>query len=497
MTAAAALVAGASITLALAPFDFKWLILLGPALLYLIQRHQTPRQSMLNGYVFGLGVWGAGASWVYVSINTYGNASVLLEATLTSLFVMALALLFALQGWLFAQLARNAGQRWLVFTAVWVGFEWLRSWLLTGFPWLYVGYAALDTPLANWAPLTGVWGLSLLLVLLATGCARALADRKWLPLLPGLILAILSVAVPRHWPSPTESAPLKVVLVQPNIPQLLKWQPDQLTPILQRQILLSLPHKDADLLIWPETAIPATFSRAAPILGPFLDQLDREGIALISGFPYAETAPDTPYGQRFHNSLGIFSAGSDLYHKQRLVPFGEYVPLEQQLRGLIDFFNLPMSSFSLPQDNIDALELDGIRIGAAICYEIAYPQLVSHMAHNSELLLTVSNDTWFGRSIAPAQHLQIARMRALENGRLLMRATNNGHTALIDPRGNLHAEAPLDTATTLAGEVQPMQGSTPLQRFGIWPLLAGLAGLLLLGYWRPGQRHTLKHHRST
>jgi apolipoprotein N-acyltransferase len=496
-TAFTALLAGASITLALAPFDLKLLVLLGPALLYLIQRHQTPRQSLFSGYCFGLGFWGAGVSWVYVSINTYGNASTLLATAMTALFVMALALLFALQGWLFAHLARNAGQRWLIFTVVWVGFEWLRSWLLTGFPWLYLGYAVLDTPLERWAPLFGIWWLSLILVLLATASARALADRKWLPLLPGVLLAVGSLLLPQNWTQPADSPALKVVLVQPNIPQLQKWQPDQLRRILQQQMQLSRQHPDADLLIWPETAIPSTFNRAAPILGPFLDQLDHNGVTLISGFPYAEADPNSPFGQRFHNSLGIFSNGSDLYHKQRLVPFGEYVPLEKQLRGVIDFFNLPMSSFSLPEDNTDTLQLDNLRIAPAICYEIAYPQLVNRLARDSSLMLTVSNDTWFGRSIAPEQHLQIARMRALENGRWLLRGTNNGYTALIDPRGKVSGQAPLDSSTTLTGEVQPMQGNTPWQHFGLWPLLAGLAGLLLLGYWRPGQRHPLKHHRTT
>jgi apolipoprotein N-acyltransferase len=497
MTLLPALAAGAGITLALAPFDLKLLILLGPALLYLIQRHQTPRQAIVSGYCFGLGFWGAGASWVYVSINTYGNASPLLAGLLTSLFVMALALLFAVQGWLFARLARTAGQRWLLFCAVWVGFEWLRSWFLTGFPWLYLGYAALDTPLERWAPLAGVWGLSLILLLLATGAARVLADRKWLPLLPGVLLAAGSLLLPQHWTHPTASPALRVVLVQPNIPQLQKWQPDQLGNILHHQIQLSLPHTDADLLIWPETAIPATFNRAIPMLGPFLDQLDRQSISLISGFPYAEADPDSPYGQRFHNSLGVFSSGNDLYHKQRLVPFGEYVPLEKQLRGVIDFFNLPMSSFSLPQDNTDALQLNGMRIAPAICYEIAYPQLVKHLAEDSGIMLTVSNDTWFGRSIAPEQHLQIARMRALENGRWLLRGTNNGYTALIDPQGKISAQAPLDTATTLTGQIQPMQGSTPWQRFGTWPILAALVALLLLAYWRPGQRNPLENHRTT
>lgn len=497
LTALVAALAGASVTLALAPFDLKPLVLLGPALLYLIQRYQSTRHCLFSGYCFGLGFWGAGVSWVYVSIHTYGNASAPLAALLTALFVLALALLFALQGWLFAQLARRAQQRWLIFTALWVGFEWLRSWLLTGFPWLYLGYAALDTPLQRWAPLFGVWWLAVILLLLATAAARALADRQWLPLLPGVLLAAGSLLLPQHWTRPSDAPALKVALVQPNIAQLQKWRPEQLTPILRRQIRLSRRHPEADLLIWPETAIPATFARAAPLLGPFLDQLDRRGTALISGFLYVEADPDTPSGQRFYNSLGVFSAGSGLYHKQRLVPFGEYVPFEQQLRGLIDFFDLPMSNFSLPHENTDPLQLGELRLAPAICYEIAYPQRVARLGRDSQLLLTVSNDTWFGRSIAPEQHLQIARMRALENGRWLLRATNNGYTALIDPRGRVRGQAPLDRATTLSGEVQPMRGTTPWQRLGVGPLLAALAGLLLLGYWRPGARDPRKHHRTT
>jgi len=490
-----ALAAGASITLALAPFDLKLLALAGPALLYLLQRHQSPRQALISGYSFGLGFWGAGVSWVYVSIHTYGNASPLLAGVLTGLFVMALALLFALQGWLFARLARRADRQWLTFSAVWVGFEWLRSWLLTGFPWLYLGYAALDTPLEPWAPLSGVWGLSLLLMLLATGLVQSLLERRGQPLIPGLLLCLASLFLPAAWTQPMdETPPLKVALIQPNIPQLQKWLPSQLEPILQLQIRLSRQHPDADLLIWPETAIPATFNRAAPLLGPFLDQLDHRGTALISGFPYAEADPDRPLGQRFHNSLGLFSAGSDLYHKQRLVPFGEYVPLEQQLRGIIDFFNLPMSSFSLPEDHTAPLQWGDLKIAPAICYEIAYPQLVSRLSRQSALILTVSNDTWFGRSIAPEQHLQIARMRALENGRWVVRATNNGYTALIDPQGKISQQAPLDRATTLAGEVIPTQGRTPWQQLGIWPLLVMLLGLLGFGYGLPGQRDSLKHH---
>ncbi|MBV0932461.1 apolipoprotein N-acyltransferase [Marinobacterium weihaiense] len=495
LTALLALAGGAGITLALAPFNLWPLALLGPALLYGLQRYQRPGTAFFTGWAFGTGFWGAGVSWVYVSIHTYGNASIALASLLTGLFVVALGLLFALQGWAFARLTGLVQQRWLLFAVIWVGFEWLRSWLLTGFPWLLLGYTWLDTPLQTLAPVGGVWLLSLLTVLLATGLARLVLDRKPLPLLPGALLAVLALLLPNQWTRPQEDAALDVALIQPNIPQLAKWQPDNLTAILQQQITLSLPQADADLIVWPETAIPATFERAAPVLTPFLDLLDARGTALISGFPYAEADPTRPHGQRFHNSIGLFSNGQGIYHKQRLVPFGEYVPFENQLRGLIDFFNLPMSSFSLPLSDTAPLQLGEQAIAPAVCYEIAYPGLVRSLAVDSELLLTVSNDTWFGRSIAPDQHLQLARMRALENGRWLIRATNNGLTAFVRPDGRIAAQAPVDAAIALRQHITPMTGLTPWQRFGLWPaaLLSGL--LLLLAYRRPGTRHAREHHR--
>ncbi len=481
-----ALAGGASITLSLAPFDVWPLVLLGPALLYLLQRHQSPRKAAWTGWLFGLGFWGAGVSWVFVSIDRYGGAPPWLAGSLTFLFVAALAVLFAIQGAIFARMAANARHRWLMFILAWLGFEWLRSWFLTGFPWLYLGYAWLDTPFKSWAPLGGVWALSLLSLLLSMGLARLLADRHLPTLIPGLVLAAAAWLLPAQWTQPKPDASLDVVLIQPNIPQLAKWQPDQLDGILRSQIAQSIEYPDADLIVWPETAIPATFSRASQILTPFLNLLEQEGTTLISGFPYVEADPERPQGVRFHNSLGMFGAGQDLYHKQRLVPFGEYVPFEAQLRGLIAFFDLPMSSFTLPERDTDNLQLAEHQIAPAICYEIAYPQLVAELGRDSEVILTVSNDTWFGRSIAPDQHLQIARMRALENGRWVIRATNNGLTAFIRPDGSLASVAKVDERTSLRHQVDMMNGQTPWQRFGVWPLAIALVVMGLFAARRPG-----------
>ena len=471
-----ALPAGACAALAFAPFSQPLFAVLSPALLWWLLRGQTPRAALGRGWLYGLGFFGAGVSWVYVSIHQYGGASILLAGALTFAFCASLALLFALQAWLGARyLPDHHG--WLGFIALWWLFEWLRSWLLTGFPWLYLGYALIDTPMHTLAPISGVWGLSLLVLLLATGAVEALHRRRLGPLLPGTLLLLVSLLLPAHWTTPAGKA-LHTAVIQPNVPQLMKWQPSQRQAILDQLITLSVPHLDADLIIWPENAIPALYTQIAPRLAPLTTLLEQEQSTLITGLPTRQPDLTEPHRNLFHNSLRVLGHDSGVYHKRRLVPFGEYVPLEHWLRGLIQFFNLPMSAFSLPQQPQSPLQVQGQRLAPAICYEIAYPELVRRGSAEAAMILTVSNDTWFGRSIGPDQHLQMARMRALENGRWVIRGTNNGITALIDPQGQIRARAPVDEVAVITGDPVPMQGLTPYQHWGVWPLLG--ANLLLL-----------------
>lgn len=471
-----ALPAGACATLAFAPFSLWPFALVSPALLWWLLRGRSPGQALWRGWLYGLGFFGAGVSWVYVSIHQYGGASPLLAGSLTLAFCAALALLFALQAWLGARgFQRRRG--WLGFVALWWLFEWLRSWVLTGFPWLYLGYAFTDTPLRQLAPVTGVWGLSLLALLLAVGAVESFCCRRPWPLLPGALLLCGTLLLPAQWTRPA-GAPLQVALVQPDVPQLMKWQPEKRTEILDQLIRLSRPHLDADLIVWPENAIPAFYAQVAPQLAELNRALERHRTTLVTGLPTREMDLQDPQRVLLHNSLLLLGHDRGLYHKQRLVPFGEYVPLESWLRGLIRFFNLPMSAFSLPQRTPPPLQVQGQGLAAAICYEIAYPELVRRNSADAGLILTVSNDTWFGRTIGPDQHLQMARMRALENGRWVLRGTNNGITALIDPLGEIRDQAPVDQVVVVSGAATPMEGQTPYQRWGIWPLL--LADLLLL-----------------
>lgn len=483
-----AIIAGAIAPLSLAPFDYWYAGAISVALLYLLLHNCTVKAAGWLGWFYGLGLFGTGVSWVFVSIHEHGNASELLAGSMTGAFVAALAIIPAVQCWLFRRFFFNA----VGFIALWLGFEWLRSWLFTGFPWLYLGYGLIDTPLAVFAPFGGVWLLSFYVVLCGT-LVITFFKRISHPLQSAAVLVLLGLPwlaihldkVPENG-TVAEGKPLKVMLVQANIPQEAKWRRDQLEGILQRYVDLSMDADKVDLLIWPETAIPTFYNNAVFMLNPLIRYLNDSNTAMISGIPSVFDDPTAPRGKRYQNSITIMTGGSGRYDKQRLVPFGEYVPLEQQLRGLIDFFDLPMSEFSRGAANQEPLAVKDSRISPFICYEIAYPELVRQNSINSDILLTVSNDTWFGRSIAPAQHMQIARMRALETGRWLIRSTNNGITALVSPDGQITTSIPQYKQAVLVGTVERRTGQTFYQQLGVQPLLIVICLMLLFAlFTRP------------
>jgi len=283
-----------------------------------------------------------------------------------------------------------------------------------------------------------------------------------------------------EWVTPKTKTPLTVAMVQPDIPLAVKWDRNAYQAILNRYQQAIDDITDADLIIWPESALPRLYQHARGFLDPIAAKLERDNRALITGIPWKNQADN-----KYHNSIIALGQGSGVYHKQRLVPFGEYVPLESQLRGLIEFFDLPMSNFSRGPANQNTLSALSFQIGPYICYEIVYPDLVAKSAAKSDLLVTISNDSWFGSSIGPLQHLQMAQMRALENGRYLIRGTNTGVTAIINPKGKITVRAPQFSNTILLGQVTPMRGNTPFSAFGSLPVIAGCFLCLAIVFLRP------------
>ena len=478
-------VAGALQTLTFAPFNLWWLGPVSVFLILLVTIPAAPGQLFRAGWFTGLGLFATGASWVYISISEYGNTSIPIAILLTVLFVMGLALFHALAFWFWGKLAKeSAVRRLILFPAVWILGDWLRGWLLTGFPWLYLGTAHTDGPLAGLAPLTGVHGVTFWVTV--TGVAAYAAGwlflrQRWA--MAGLVLALTFVpwiAAPAmnrvDWTGISEQ-PITFAAMQGNIPQQVKWDPDFLRDQIVTYLTLTENHWDTDLILWPETAIPITQDQAGKII-EHIDGKLGENSTLITGIPwygFSDRIEDFTY----HNSIMAIGNGGGMYHKQKLVPFGEYVPLQGLLRGLIGFFDLPMSSFSPGPGRQGPLKVNGIDVMPFICYEVAYPDFVAFNSRAAGLLLTISNDGWFGDSIGPLQHLQIARMRALETGRYMLRGTNNGVTAIINEKGQITGRIPQFERATLTGQVFTATGSTPYMRTGSWPVLT-LAAILIV-----------------
>lgn len=480
---ALALLAGALLPLALAPFDIWPLALVSATLFALGLDGLNARQCLVRSYAYGLGMFGAGVSWVYVSISGFGQAPVPLAVFLTFVFAAFLALVFCLPfGLLGRYFQNNRLALPLALPALWLLGEWLRSWLLTGFPWLYIGYSQLNTALAGYAPILGVMGVSLIVVV--SGCALALL-LKWLftskvhpaNALSGLFITALlwlgGYALSTVQWTQVKGDAISVGMIQPNIAQSKKWQADYYQPTVERLRRLSEPLWHNDWLIWPEAAIPKLYHRSGPLLEEFGERAAQTNTGLITGILF----DDFRQRKYFNTMIGLGRA-QGIYQKTRLVPFGEYVPLEDYLRGVIHFFNLPTSIISKGVGKQRGLQVGATMVMPSICYEIAYPALVAAGAAEADVLLTVSNDAWFGDSIAPNQHMQIAQMRALETGRYLIRATNNGLSGIVNPKGEITVLGTQFVQLSIEGEVYATKGLTPYVRYG--DILSVALALLML-----------------
>ena len=456
--------AGAATVLAFAPFGLHPFALLTLALLIHLWMRAPPQRCALLGFAFGAGLFGAGVSWVYVSLHQFGGMAAPLAVFATLVFCALLALFPAVAGWLQARVpASDAARAVLLIPATWVLCEWMLSWIFTGFPWLALGYSAAGWPLQGYAPLGGVYMVSFVIVS-AAGMLWLLAGQK-----PRFLVVLLLVVgtgeALRHvaWTVPA-GAPVPTALLQGNIEQEMKFHPERAPRILETYARLA-EGTQARLVIFPETALPAFLDRIDPAYLARLDAVGKrnEGDLLI-GVPY-RTGRDAYYNSAL--SLGV--SPRQIYHKVHLVPFGEFVP--PGFRWTLDVLSIPLSDFSRGSFDQPPLEVAGQRVAVNICYENVFGAEIARSLPEATLLVNMSNVAWFGDSLAPAQHLQIARLRAIETGRMHLTATNTGITAAIDRDGRVLARLEQFTEGRLEIPAQGYAGATPYVRLRDWPVV--------------------------
>lgn len=487
---AVSLLAGLSFVLSLAPYGLWGVAILSPMILYaLLLLTQKPSRAFVVGLSYGFGVWASGAFWLYTSISLYGGVPSWLALILIGVMALGMGLFHAGTAWAFVKFL---GKQPLAFSALWVIQEWLKTWVFTGFPWLFVGYAFTEVGIVSvLAPIVGVLGVSFVVVLFSASLVELLRQKAGYLLIALAMLAGSSILwlIDPTWTTPKDEK-LSVSLIQGNIPQDVKWLTEYQQQTLEIYAETSQNEWGRDMVVWPEGAITVFHDEAQLVLEDIDRFAKRHNTAFLTGIPYRDLAafnPDTDPYPPFYNSVMAFGAGSGIYKKQNLVPFGEYIPM-----GLDLFPNLAnnhnIANHSKGDKTQSPLSIKNKAMGMAICYEVAYPETTRRNAKDSDFLLTVSNDAWFGTSSGPHQHLQMVQMRALETGRWFARGTNTGVTAIINEKGKIVAKAPQFERTVLRGDVAMMTGNTPYMVWGAYPILLICAALIGFSAFAGGAR---------
>lgn len=486
------LFAGAVTTLAFAPFDLSLLVFVSVAVVFYFWNSLPLKQATLSAGLFSFGLQCTGVSWIFHSVHTHGDAPAYFAVLLVILLCIYLSLYAALAVYIVNRFLPNRTEwRFLLFyPAAWLVFEWLQGYVMTGFSWMQLGYTQIDFPLSGYAPVFGNHAISGLIafcagaLLLVAAFAKQIHSKSRVAIILSVIVVwglggFLKTIAWTH----AEGEPIRVSMIQGNIAQQDKWKNFMKQPTLNLYRDLSLRQKDVDLIIWPETAVPDYWYRVVPYIKQLRADMKQKGTDLLLGIFVKNDE------SRLLNS--VMSIHGGVYNKRHLVPLGEYIPL----RFLIEFFNrfvnIPMSDIASGDDDQPLLSAAGIPVGTSICFEEAFSRDVLKDLPEAKILVNVSNDAWFEDSHEAHQHHTIARMRALEAGRYMMRSTNTGVTSFIGPHGEVIKQLPQFEVGVLNSEVQPMAGSTPFVRWGD-TLIVSICSVLLFGFWFKYRRQ-VKH----
>ncbi|NOQ64137.1 MAG: apolipoprotein N-acyltransferase [Methyloprofundus sp.] len=475
-----ALFSGLLFTLSFAPFDLSLLIFIALVVFRLLLFNISPKRALLRGFLFGLGIFGLGVSWVFVSMVVNTNSSYALPALITLLYCSFWAIFPAIFAYLFVKVAQHHPEEnhSLLFASVWVLIEYLRGeWVLNGFPWLQVAYSQLDSPYAGYIPIMGSYGAAFVVLLLCGLLAEVFIQRSALTLVFVMLPLLTQVGqeLKRIDWADVRGELIKVTLLQGNIAQKDKWADENRDNTLRYYRDETAKHWESDVIIWPETAIPAYYNEVKDVyLAPLEKQAVQHQTDIITSLPYKDAA-----GQ-LYNSVIVLGQERGMYQKIHLLPFGEYLPWQPISGYLLDLMQVRLGSFTAGAIDQPLLKVAGHAFVTSICYEDAFGAQSIRDIEQARFLVNVTNDGWFDGSIEPHQHLQIARMRALESARYLLRTTNTGITAVVSDKGKVVQQAPLQQAYALTTDIPPISGLTPYARIGDKPIMLFIL-LLFLG----------------
>lgn len=478
---------GAIYPLGFAPFEWRpltWMSLLG---LFVLCRSVSPRKALGLAWLWGLAAFLFGVYWVYNSMHDFGGAPPVAAALFTLFFAMYLALYPALAMWVWRRWFADAsfGRTGLALGLLWVTTEWLRAWVLTGFPWLMSGFSLLDTPLAAWMPWLGSLGASAITAVcvayVALSCRKG--AKKSLMLSGALLVCAVSLsALLGHIDRPSQAADrtLDVVLVQGNVPQEVKLRAEYLNVSLGAYYDLSQPHFDADLIVWPETAMPTYRYAVQGFLNKVAQETEGQATVFTGIFSRAEN------GRDYYNAMLEVGGQWQEYRKHQLVPFGEYMPVRWLMKLFSAFVQIPQSDMARGDLRQQSFDLADVRVATSICYEMAYPDVLRPQLADADLMVNTSNDAWFGDSLAAHQHLEMVRVRAKEFAKPVARATNNGISAFVDADGEVTERSEQFIPQVLRGPMQLGRSHAPFVRIGqnsvAYIILGLLLGLFVLGH---------------
>jgi apolipoprotein N-acyltransferase len=499
---ALALIVGAFMTLSYAPYQVSYLpYFLIPVWLYLVLRSAAPFKV---GLAFGLGWFGAGISWVHVSIADYGGVPLAVSLLMMLVLCAYLALYPALFAYLLAKVNRHSAQQLLpvlcAAPVLWYVTEWARGWVLTGFPWLSLGYSQVNGIAHSMLPVIGESGVAALMILIAmslTPPTQRLLGRYEIEaksnglFATGFVMVILLNYLPHTWGEVQQDEQITVAMVQGNIPQSLRWVPEEDANTMRKYLTMTQElWASHDVIIWPEAAIPQLEPLALSYLSELNTLAEQHDSALVTGVLNYRVDTD----EAFNNVIVIDGnyqyEHANRYAKHHLLPIGEFVPFESVLRGLAPIFDLPMSSFTRGDYLQPNLIANGLTMTTALCYEILFARQVrANLSDNTNAILTLSNDAWFGDSHGPHQHMQIAQTRAAELGIPVLRSTNNGVTGIVAADGSNLAQIPSFSATHLSYALPARAFSTPYKTWGEWINMwwlscVGVFGLYWARQWR-------------